>query len=270
MIARRTLNALLRSAPARRAALRGPRSVRGGARCASAGARYERKAYVASLRDRRDDLESRLGPAQLVAGVVVERTPALMPDPEDWELAMWELQASLEVHDGFDYPVSVGGGTSAEREAAPRKEIPEEIRALMNRETDADRAGDVRSLERKLAESLFLLVKDSAEAPWRLPAAALGDDGFLREACEGVLAAQCGPELYTYVLGNGPAGAWDAETAAGGLERTFFMRAIVVDLYTSGPVDPALTHDHTWVTKAELPDHIVGDAAYLDFLQKLL
>ena len=58
--------------------------------------------------------------------------------------------------------------------------------------------------------------------------------------------------------------------AAGGLERTFFMRAIVVDLYTSGPVDPALTHDHTWVTKAELPDHIVGDAAYLDFLQKLL
>ena len=48
------------------------------------------------------------------------------------------------------------------------------------------------------------------------------------------------------------------------------MRAIVVDLYTSGPVDPALTHDHTWVTKAELPDHIVGDAAYLDFLQKLL
>ena len=244
------------------------------ARCSSSAAptsaRVERRAYLARLRDRRDDLEARCGgDAELSAGVIVERTPVVMPDPEDWELAMWELQAKLEVYDGFEYPERVGGGTSAEAEAsAPRKEIPEELRALMNRETDADRAGDARSLERCLAEALFLVVRDSADGPWRLPRGALGDD-FLREACEGVLASECGSELYTYLLGNGPVGVWDAPGADGGLDRTFFMKAIVVDLYNSGPVDAALTHDHKWITKAELPDHI-DDGDYLDFLQKLL
>ena len=232
-------------------------------------ARSERRAYVARLRDRRDDLEASLGPAALSAAVLVERTPAVMPEPEDWEMAMWQLQQQLEVYDGFEYPKSVAGGTSAEADAAaaPRG-VPDEIAALMGRETDADRADDRRSLERALADSLFLVVKPAAGDRWQLPRAPLADDEYCREAGERALAETCGDDLYTYVLGNAPVGVWDAEEA-GALDRQFFMKAIVVDLYNSGPVDDARVADHAWITKAELPDYVDHDAEYLAFLQKL-
>ena len=216
-------------------------------------------------------MEASCGPPQLFAGVIVERTPVLMPDPEDWEMEMWELQARLEVYDGFEYPKIVGGGTSAEADAkATPKQIPEEIQKLMNRETDADRANDTKSMERKLAEALYLLVKPTPADPWQLPRSPIdGDDEYLREACERVIAEQCGEELYTYIMGNAPVGFWDTNSGTD-LRREFFMKAIIVDLYNSGPVDPSLTGDHIWVSKEELPNYITDDDDYLTFLQKLL
>lgn len=236
---------------------------------------------MARLRDRRDDLESRLGKAELSAAVIVERTPVVMPEPEDWEMAMWSLQQQLEVYDGFEFPKNVMAAAAGENakagdaragDAAPRG-IPEEIAALMSRETDADRAGDTRSLERALADALYLVVKPSAGDRWQLPRSPLGDGGeeeYLREAGERILGEQCGDGLYTYILGNAPVGVWDDETAASKLDRQFFMKAIIVDLYNSGPVDAALTADHAWITKAELPDYVDYDAEYLAFLERLL
>ena len=66
--------------------------------------RANRRAYLAGLRDRRDALEAAHGAPALHVATAVERTPVVMPDPEDWELEMWELQARLEEFDGFDYP----------------------------------------------------------------------------------------------------------------------------------------------------------------------
>ena len=68
--------------------------------------RANRRAYLAGLRDRRDALEAAHGAPALHVATAVERTPVVMPDPEDWELEMWELQARLEEFDGFDYPPS--------------------------------------------------------------------------------------------------------------------------------------------------------------------
>merc|ERR1719460_316493 len=116
--------------------------------------RASRRAYLAGLRDRRDALEAAHGAPALHVATAVERTPVVMPDPEDWELEMWELQARLEEFDGFDYPPSVlnAGARGAPKERnGPPKNIPEEILALANRETDADRADDRQSLERRLA-----------------------------------------------------------------------------------------------------------------------
>ena len=86
---------------------------------------------------------------------------------------------------------------------------------------------------------------------------------------ERVIAEQCGEELYTYIMGNAPVGFWDTNSGTD-LRREFFMKAIIVDLYNSGPVDPSLTGDHIWVSKEELPNYITDDDDYLTFLQKLL
>ena len=228
--------------------------------------RANRRAYLAGLRDRRDALEAAHGAPALHVATAVERTPVVMPDPEDWELEMWELQARLEEFDGFDYPPSVlnaGGARGAPKErSGPPKNIPEEILALANRETDADRADDRQSLERRLADSLYLLVKSGGA--WTLPGVALDEEESVRDAALRALDEHCGDDLYTYVLGAAPVGVWDAD--ADGYRREFVAKAIVVDPYASGP--PACA-DYVWAAKDEL-DGYLADDAYLEFLRKLL
>jgi hypothetical protein len=229
--------------------------------------RTNRRAYLAGLRDRRDALEAAHGAPALRVATAVERTPVVMPDPDQWELDMWELQARLEEYEGFDYPPSVmnaGGqrGVPQER-TGPPKTIPPELLALANRETDADRADDRKSLERRLADSLYLLVK--SDGAWALPGVALEDDDeSVREAALRALDEHCGKELYTYVLGAAPVAAWD--TDAGGFRREFVAKAIVVDPYATGP--PACA-DYVWAAKDELGAYL-NDDAYLEFLRKLL
>ena len=227
--------------------------------------RANRRAYLAGLRDRRDALEAAHGAPALHVATAVERTPVVMPDPEDWELEMWELQARLEEFEGFDYPPAVlnAGARGAPKErSGPPKNIPEEILALANRETDADRADDRQSLERRLADSLYLLVKSGGA--WTLPGVALDEEESVRDAALRALDEHCGDDLYTYVLGAAPVGVWDAD--ADGYRREFVAKAIVVDPYASGP--PACA-DYVWAAKDEL-DGYLADDAYLEFLRKLL
>ena len=257
----------------RRIALRQARAQQQRRRCrlssdaaAHRPSRANRRAYLAGLRDRRDALEAAHGAPALHVATAVERTPVVMPDPEDWELEMWELQARLEEFDGFDYPPSVlnaGGARGAPKErSGPPKNIPEEILALANRETDADRADDRQSLERRLADSLYLLVKSGGA--WTLPGVALDEEESVRDAALRALDEHCGDDLYTYVLGAAPVGVWDAD--ADGYRREFVAKAIVVDPYASGP--PACA-DYVWAAKDEL-DGYLADDAYLEFLRKLL
>ena len=94
--------------------------------------RANRRAYLAGLRDRRDALEAAHGAPALHVATAVERTPVVMPDPEDWELEMWELQARLEEFDGFDYPPSVlnaGARARRQKSGAVRQKHTEEILA---------------------------------------------------------------------------------------------------------------------------------------------
>ena len=159
--------------------------------------------------------------------------------------------------------LNAGGARGAPKErSGPPKNIPEEILALANRETDADRNDDRQSLERRLADSLYLLVK-SGDA-WTLPGVALDEEESVREAALRALDEHCGDDLYTYVLGAAPVGVWDAD--ADGYRREFVAKAIVVDPYASGP--PACA-DYVWAAKDELGGYLADDA-YLEFLRKLL
>ena len=81
--------------------------------------------------------------------------------------------------------LNAGGARGAPKErSGPPKNIPEEILALANRETDADRADDRRSLERRLADSLYLLVKRGDV--WTLPGVALDEE---ESVCDAALRA---------------------------------------------------------------------------------
>ena len=61
------------------------------------------------------------GAPALHVATAVERTPVVMPDPEDWALEMWALPARLEELAGFDYPPSVLNAGRARRAGARRR-----------------------------------------------------------------------------------------------------------------------------------------------------
>lgn len=75
--------------------------------------RQKRQRILSHLALKRDALETGASQSGLSLGLkvsaVIERTPALMPEPEPWEDAMWQLQEQFRYHDGFDYPKQVYG-----------------------------------------------------------------------------------------------------------------------------------------------------------------
>ncbi|KAJ2595621.1 hypothetical protein GGF39_003759 [Coemansia sp. RSA 1721] len=73
------------------------------------------------------------------------------------------------------------------------------------RETDADKSGDVKSLERKLDRTLYLLVKDS-KGEWGLPAGDVTGEEVLSEAARRNLKEICGSKMNVWMVGNGPVG----------------------------------------------------------------
>ncbi|KAK5128065.1 hypothetical protein LTR85_005182 [Meristemomyces frigidus] len=87
-----------------------------------------------------------------------------------------------------------------------RRELQKiEVERPMPRITEADRANDVRSLNRKLDRSLYLLVKNKA-GRWRFPEDRVYGRENLHQAAERVLIQSCGINMNTWLVGNHPIG----------------------------------------------------------------
>ncbi|SJM88056.1 related to 54S ribosomal protein L17, mitochondrial [Zygosaccharomyces bailii] len=74
-----------------------------------------------------------------------------------------------------------------------------------SRVTDADKKGDLASLERKLARTLYLLVENS-NGEWRFPSFAVENNTPLHIGANQGLKALGGNELLTWSVSNTPAG----------------------------------------------------------------
>lgn len=75
----------------------------------------------------------------------------------------WQVEALLK-----DMEVPAAGEASAGAEAGAMVEKREEVERPMSRVTEADRRGDVKSLDRLLQRSLYLVVKNG-EGRWTFP-----------------------------------------------------------------------------------------------------
>lgn len=187
----------------------------------------------------------------LIANMIVERLPIVMPMPEDWE---------LEYH-----------SWSQERRAMFLQELPEDLvdpkgefeevgdpdelmLSAADRETDADRNGDVRTLKRKLDQFLFLVVQDAKTKQWGFPKQ-INDESSqmtMRQSAKQAMDSAIGSGVETYLVGNAPMGHFlESETDSNESEGTnFYMRA----QWLEG--DLTLTEkyaDFKWLTKVRLP-----------------
>ncbi|KAJ2083676.1 hypothetical protein H4R24_000634 [Coemansia sp. RSA 988] len=140
---------------------------------------------------------------------------------------------------------------SEDGEAMPLKTTSEQMVEVQLRETSADAAGDVRSLERKLERTLYLIVKDKS-GQWLFPQGEVQDQELLHEAARRNLKSTCGDKLSVWTVGRAPVGHHQA-----GDHTAFFIKGHIL----AGQASPSkpLASDFKWVTREEMESLVSAD-----------
>ncbi|XP_046357802.2 39S ribosomal protein L46, mitochondrial-like [Haliotis rufescens] len=219
---------------------------------------------------------------QLMSAVCVERPPVITQHKTKMEEKFGELLNKMEFENSLLSSHELRHRNDVLREARRKEDDFEEteVEAVTqtaldledmwemeakqftpaDRVTDADKSGDKKSTDRKLAEKLVLLVKQKVgDKPlWVFPQGRWSEGESMRETAERVLGVHCGEELSAQFVGNAPCGVHtyvfrsSPETDTG--VKLFFFKAA----YKTGGVrvDQGNAEDFLWVTKRELKDYL--------------
>jgi len=183
-------------------------------------------------------------PWKLRAGIILERIPPVMPPYEPWEKEYYEWQAARQArrrrempkvmfdpYDEFDY---------AADQAANEEYVPASV------VTKEDEANDLRSMNRRLCEHLYLIVQQ--DGVWRIPSGNWTRNTSLRQSANVQLLDVFSDELDHFILGNAPIGCVEE-----GDTRTFFFHT----LYCSGDIKVVDgKSDFMWATKEEVLERL--------------
>ncbi|EOD51563.1 putative 50s ribosomal subunit l30 protein [Neofusicoccum parvum UCRNP2] len=129
------------------------------------------------------------------------------------------------------------------------------------RVTEADKAGDQKSLNRMLSRTLYLLVKDGS-GRWGFPQDRLVGRENLYNAAERVLVHAGGVNMNTWVVGNHPIGHYQhkfqkkIQNADKGMEelgeKIFFMKARIMAGQANLAENKYGLADFKWLAKEEI------------------
>ncbi|KAJ1962078.1 hypothetical protein GGI12_002861 [Dipsacomyces acuminosporus] len=227
---------------------------------------------------------SRTASGTLRAGVLLQRDPVVLQQAKGFEAASDEYFQWLEYLSAEAFPRGfyVKKGSSAEAKwlemeedragkwyfdpaAKPKAKVQKKEAAgeegtgsdgskrieLHPRETEADVKGDVKSLERKLDRTLYLLVKDKAGS-WALPQGEIEGEELLHEAARRNLKAICGSKMSVWFVGQGPVGHYEAKE-----HTSFYIKGHIL----SGEAKPerSLASDFKWATREEIESSVSAE-----------
>lgn len=144
---------------------------------------------------------------------ILERLPIILPDKEDWERD-WDVFKAYKNQFGKVMPKPYGPGEDLVIE--PEENFTEEAMAAhfprgfepAPRETEADKTGNVNTLDRKLKTRVYLNVQDDNDITnkWNFPSVSLKDDETLLDAAKRAIAEKvdCPKELNIWYPSNCP------------------------------------------------------------------
>ena len=191
--------------------------------------------------------------------VIFERQNVLLPEMAQWEKDYVELEKVLRETTGKDYPDYFLYDPDSEGSAEGRKRIPDFMEFPEKRvyETEADKSGSTRTIDRKLDKFVFLMIKENDSENWQLPKVALEEDEMLPQAAFRALDSQIGSSIERFCLSYAPMGVDvvplpEEERKESGFygTKTFFMR---VNHFEGDVVDAELNaKDFAWLTREEV------------------
>ncbi|KAI8818519.1 uncharacterized protein EV422DRAFT_551194 [Fimicolochytrium jonesii] len=215
-------------------------------------------------------------------GILLKRNPIILRTLSEFEHAYLAYRDSLEHSESrpFDPSFYFKKGSTAEKRwvdaqeqqaetvtveegekiplVQPRDELSTD--EIAPRRTKADEVRDMKSLDRALERTLYLVVKRK-DGGWRFPAGKLEGQEVLSEGAARHLRTEVGKDLETWVVGNTPVGVWKGDK-----EKVFYMKAHILSGKISA--NPKLVEDHAWATKQELKEYLSPD--YYQSVQRML
>ncbi|KTW29216.1 hypothetical protein T552_01172 [Pneumocystis carinii B80] len=227
---------------------------------------------------------------RILAATVLLRSPVITEEKTPFEKAYYAYQRQLNERLAAPFPVDFyfKKGSSAERKwldneanKAKTKSVSDDIYSELQdkkadiglpRETEADRQGDLRSLERKLDKTLYLLVKKPREEHcWQFPQGVVTDDDFLHTAAQRSLYEFCGNNMNVWYVGHVPIGNGKYKYPKGYSDKfygakIFFIKARIMAGHVK--LDGKTVVDWLWVTKNEIKQYV--SKSYWNFIQAML
>ncbi|KAK6194311.1 NAD-dependent glutamate dehydrogenase [Pestalotiopsis sp. IQ-011] len=143
-------------------------------------------------------------------------------------------------------------------EAKPDEIVP--VEKPMDRITEADKTNDVRRLDRKLDQTLYLAVQ-SGNGNWSFPSDDVPTDENLHQAAQRVLDQSAGVNMNTWMVGRVPVAHYvkqpefneDTTVKARG-EKTFFLKGRIMAGQANLEGNLLGYKDFNWLTKDELKE----------------
>lgn len=215
-------------------------------------------------------------PWRYAAATILHRYPTILVMPEDWEIENVKMQEKIGAK-RREVMMETVGGTPAQ--IIPEKNTPyEDILASMpfqpaSRITEADEADDRKSLERKLDQSLYLIVKrNRADNAWQFPQGKFLANETFRASAERVIDRSTG-SVDRWFISNAPAGNyWYRYPDAVRDQRKQFGAKIFYSRcqYLGGPLklETRLYKDFAWIAREELDEYFNAETA--DYLRYIL
>lgn len=147
-----------------------------------------------------------------------------------------------------------------------------------SRVTEADSKADLKSLDRLLQRSLYLLVQNH-DGRWTFPVGTIntGKEN-LQQAAERVIIQTAGSNMNTWVVGNQPIGHYEydfpkqirnADTGVGELgEKVFFMKARIMGGQANLNLNQFDLRDFKWLASEEIQKLV--SAKYWSSIRRML
>lgn len=245
---------------------------------------------------------------RIVSGIVLSRTPQITRDSTPFEKAYFDYSEKLERQSATPLAADFyfKKGSLAERrwkedEAArmkamadPKLSLTKAVRenqvklddedavtSQMNkfetgsRVTEADQKNDIKSLDRALQRTLYLIVKKPRDQhAWQFPQGSVEEGEYLHDAAERELGEECGKDMDVWFVGRQPIGHYTYKFPEDHVKKhpgasgakVFFMKAHV--FAGQCKTDNKEVVDFAWVTKDELPKYVSPE--YFDAVKDML
>lgn len=200
---------------------------------------------------------------------MVERLPIVTPDKHQWELDYLNLKAELQRYDMIPYPKELGLPDPINIKILSEEELmkllPEGF-TPSPRETEADKNGDIQTLNRRLKTRVYLSIHKNDGLGWHLPTVKLNENETFLEGANRAVNTVAGDELVLRCLSNCPMGVnvveyneEEKEKNNGFFgEKTFFLRV----QYENGDVSKHRMEkmdDWGWLTRDEMVEKVTSD-----------